>query len=572
MRIPPAFLVACALGLAGAPPLLAQPSGASTSLVPADLVVRHAAIWTVDAKRPRAEALAVLGGEIVAIGSEADVAPRIGPNTRVIDAKGRTVLPGFTDTHVHFLSGALGLTRADLEGAKDVTELRTRLTAYRASHPGTSWVLGRGWNYAMFGAEALPNKKYLDDLFPDRPVFLSGYDGHTSWVNSKALALAGITRATPDPANGAIVRDANGDATGALKEKASGLVSKLVPAPSRAEQVQALVAGMQLAATLGVTRVHSAGGDFEVLPLLDSLRQAGKLTLRFDIGYRLEPPALRPADLTAIEEARARYTGDWVSGGLVKLMIDGVIESHTAAMLGPYTDQPNTSGSMFWEPKAFAEAVKVLDGKGLRLMTHAIGELGVRTVLDAYAAAATANGARDRRHRVEHIETIAASDIARFGKDGVIAGMQPLHAYPDVNTTDVWARNIGPERASRAWVWKRIRSAGGRLAFGSDWPVVTLNPWPGVQVGVTRQTEDGRPKGGFVPSERLSVAEMIAGYTLGAAVAAGRERREGSLATGKVADFIVLARDPFTASPKQLAEMRVAMTVVGGKVVVEERR
>ena len=367
------------------------------------------------------------------------------------------------------------------------------------------------------------------------------------------------------------MRDANGDATGALKEKASGLVSKLVPEPSRAELVQALVAGMQLAATLGVTRVHSAGGDFEVLPLLDSLRQAGRLTLRFDIGYRLEPPTLRPADVTAIEEARTRYTGDWVSGGLVKLMIDGVIESHTAAMLGPYTDQPNTSGSMFWEPKAFAEAVKVLDGKGLRLMTHAIGELGVRTVLDAYAAAATANGARDRRHRVEHIETIAASDIARFGKDGVIAGMQPLHAYPDVNTTDVWARNIGTERASRAWVWKRIRTAGGRLAFGSDWPVVTLNPWPGVQVGVTRQTEDGRPKGGFVPSERLSVAEMIAGYTLGAAVAAGRERREGSLATGKVADFIVLARDPFTASPKQLAEMRVAMTVAGGKVVLEER-
>ncbi len=567
MRLPPVF----ALALVCVPAAMAQ-KVAPSALPPADLVIHHAAIWTVDAAHPRAQALAVQGSTIVAIGKNDDIMGRVGPKTRIIDAHGRAVLPGFTDTHVHFLSGALGLTRADLEGAKDVAELRTRLTKYRDLHPGTGWVQGRGWNYAMFGKEALPHKKYLDDLFPDRPVWLSGYDGHTSWVNSKALALAGITKDTKDPANGVIVRDANGDATGALKEKASGLVGKLAPPPTRAENVQALIAGMKLAGTLGVTRVHSAGGDFEVLPILDSLEKAGALSVRFDIGYRVEPPALRQEQLIAIEDAQKRYTSDWLAGGLIKLMIDGVIESHTAAMLGPYTDQPNTSGALFWERKPFADAVRVLDGKGLRIMTHAIGELGVRTTLDAYAAAVKANGPRDRRFRVEHIETVAASDIARFGKEGVIAGMQPLHAYPDVNTTDVWARNIGPDRASRAWAWKRIQTGGGRLAFGSDWPVVTLNPWPGVQVGVTRMTEKGIPKGGFVPSEKLSVAEMIRGYTLGAAIAGGREAKEGTLATGKLADFIVLESDPFTASPAQLARMQVDATIVGGKVVYERKK
>ncbi len=558
-----------ALALAGAPAAEAQ----TRTPPPADLVVHHAAIWTVDAANPRAQAIAISGGTIVAIGKNEAIMPRVGPNTRVIDAHGRTVLPGFTDTHVHFLSGALGLARVDLEGARDVAELRTRLARYRDAHPGTGWIQGRGWNYAMFGREALPHKKYLDDLFPDRPVLLSGYDGHTSWANSKALALAGITTSTPDPTNGTIVRDANGEPTGALKEKASSLVGRLVPAPTRAENVQALVAGMKLAGSLGVTRVHSAGGDFEVLPLLDSLQKAGALTVRFDIGYFVNPPSLASADLVAIEDARTRYTGDWLSGGLIKMMIDGVIESHTAAMLGPYTDQPTTSGTLFWEPKAFADAVRVLDGKGLRIMTHAIGELGVRTTLDAYAAARKANGVRaDRRMRVEHIETIAAADIRRFGAQGVIASMQPLHAYPDVNTTAVWARNIGPERAGRAWAWRRIAAGGGKLAFGSDWPVVTLNPWPGIQVGVTRQTEAGVPKGGFVPSERLSVADMVAGYTLGSAYAGGRESKEGTLTVGKLGDLIILEDDPFTSAPARLAGMQVDATIVGGRVVYERRK
>ena len=539
------------------------------SPTPADLVVRHAAIWTVDSARPRAEALAVVGDSIVAVGTDAEIRSLIGPRTRVIDAKGKTVLPGFTDTHVHFLMGSLSLARVALGDATDMAGLRSVLRDWQQRNPGSGWVTGRGWTYGMIGGDGMPSRRDLDDIFPDRPVQFSAYDGHTSWVNSKALALAGITRETTDPPNGVIVRDATGEPTGALKEKASALVSKLVPNPTPEEIREALQIGLRHASSVGVTRVHSAHGDYEILPLLDSLRLAGTLPVRFDVGMFADPPALLPGFVAKLDSARERYRGDWVSAGLVKLMIDGVIESHTAAMLAPFTTDTTTSGSLFWSVVAFNDAVTTLDARGYRLMTHAIGDRGVRTVLDAYAAARQANGPHDRIHRIEHIETIAAADIPRFGRESVIASMQPLHAYPEGDGDGVWTRAIGPERASRSWVWKQIGDNGGRVGFGSDWPVVTLNPWKGLQVAVTRQTEAGMPAGGFVPSERLDVAAAIAAYTKGGAVAGGRTAREGSLAVGKFADFIMLERDPFQATPMQLASMQVQLTVVGGRIVFQ---
>lgn len=536
---------------------------------PADLVVRHAAIWTVDSTRPRAEALAVIGDTIAFVGTDAAVTSWIGPRTRVIDARGRTVLPGFTDSHVHFTSGSLSLTKVSLGEAGSMADIRATLRAWRRTHPGRAWVVGFGWLYGSVGGDGIPDKRQLDDLFPDRPVFLSAYDGHTTWVNSAALRLAGITRSTPDPANGVIVRDAAGEPTGALKEKASALVSRLIPATMPAEERRALLQGLRYASSVGVTRVHSAHGDFDLLPVLDSLRRAGTLPVRFDVGVFVDPPALTPAFVARIDSARQRYQGDWVSAGLVKLMIDGVIETHTAAMLAPFTGD-TARGALFWPVAGFTQAVTELDARGFRVMTHAIGDRGVRTVLDAYASARATNGNRPRIQRIEHIETIDPADIARFGREGVIASMQPRHAYPEgANDTGVWSRAIGRERAGRAWVWKQIRDNGGRLAFGSDWPVVTLDPWPGVQVAVHRQTEDGTPPEGFVPSERLDLATVIAAYTMGPAIAAGRERREGSITPGKLADVIMLVGDPFRATQRQLASMRVAMTVVGGRVVYE---
>jgi predicted amidohydrolase YtcJ len=315
--------------------------------------------------------------------------------------------------------------------------------------------------------------------------------------------------------------------------------------------------------------VHSAGQDFEYLDLYNELRNHGELTLRFYIAYFLDPPGLTPQSNALIDNARRQYHDDWIAGGVVKTMLDGVVEAHTAAMLEPYTDDPTQSGKLFWDPDKYKATIADLDARGLQIFTHAIGDKAVRLALDAYQNAAAVNHTKDARPRIEHIETITAEDIDRFGKLGVIASMQPLHSYPDDDTLGIWSRNIGPDRASRAWVWRSIQAKGGALAFGSDWPVVTLNPWPGVQTALTRQTSEGNPPGGFIPQQRLSLEDTIRGYTLGAAFAGRREKTEGSLEPGKLADFILLDRDLFKIEPSEIDKTEVLITVVGGKVVYQ---
>ncbi|HKW65473.1 MAG TPA: amidohydrolase [Candidatus Acidoferrum sp.] len=562
IMLPVAAILLCVSGAANGQGLIVKP---------ADIIVIHARVYTENPKQPWAEAVAIHGAKIVAVGNDAAIEKMRGIGTKVINAGGKLVLPGFVDCHIHFLDGSLSLGRVNLQGAKDAADIQKRLRDYASEHPGDDWILGRGWDYAMFGPEALPHKKYLDEIFPSRPVFLEGYDGHTYWANSKALALAGITRETPNPANGVIVRDAQtGEATGALKEAAQGLVAKVVPKPTREEKLLALRAGMKWANEHGVTRVHSAGGDFEILDLYDEMRHRGDLSLRMYIAYFLNPPSLRPQDVDAIEAARKKFHDEWIDAGAVKFMVDGVIESHTAAMLEPYTDDPTLKGKPFWEPANYNAAVAELDKRGLQLFTHAIGDYGIRMTLDAYEKAAEQNHLKDRRSRIEHIETAAAADIPRFGKLGVIASMQPLHSYPDADTLDVWARNIGPERASRAWAWKSIADGGGRLAFGSDWPVVTLNPWEGIQTAVTRQTAEGTPEAGFVPEQRLTVAQAVEGYTLGAAFAGRREKTEGSLEVGKLADLIIISQNIFDINPHKIGATKVVATIVGGRVVYQK--
>ena len=545
-------------------------AAAKYSTAPADSILLNARIYTVNPRQPWAEALAIRGDKIVAVGSAKQIAAYRGPSTHVLDAKNRLVLPGFTDCHIHFMDGSLSLGRVNVEGAKNVEEIQKKVKEFAEAHPSAPWILGRGWSYPAFGAAALPDKKYLDAVVPDRPVYLEGFDGHTYWANSKALEAAGISRDTPDPPNGKIVRDPKtGEATGALKEAAFSLVDKVVPNPSREERLDALRQGIREANKAGLVRVHSAGQDFEWLDLYDELRKKGELTLRFYVAYFLDPPELTASELQTIEEARKTYHDDWISGGIVKTMLDGVIESHTAAMLEPYSDDPSQSGKLFWDPAKYKQAVVELDRRGLQIFTHAIGDRAVRLALDAYEEAHKANHTTDSRDRIEHIETITAADIPRFGKLGVIASMQPLHAYPDEDTLGVWARNAGPERATRAWAWRSIAANGGRLAFGSDWPVVTLNPWQGVQNALTRQTPEGTPPGGFVPSERLSLEKTIKAYTLDAAYAGKREKTEGSLEPGKLADLIVLSQDLFKVDPHKTADTKVLLTVVGGKTVYE---
>jgi hypothetical protein len=564
--LPTFLLLLCASSLLGAQGLIVEP---------ADIIVIHGRVYTENPVQPWAQAVAIRKSKIVAVGDDAAIERMRGMGTKVINAGGKLVLPGFVDCHIHFMEGSAKLRWVSIEGAKNLAEIRYKLAAYALQNPGDGWILGHGWNYGMFGPGKLPDKKDLDDIFPNRAVSLEGFDGHTYWANSKALALAGITRDTTDPPNGTIVRDpATGEATGALKESATALIDRVRPPMTSAEKLLALRAGMKWANQNGLTRVHAAGGhflsgDFEDLELYEEMRKRGDLSLRVQIAYLLDPPALRPQDIEAVENARKKFSNDWLLASMIKFFLDGVIESHTAAMLEPYSDDPSLKGTLFWEPEKYKAAVAELDKRGFQLFTHAIGDYAVRTALDAYEEAEARNHKRDHRPRIEHIETISAADIPRFGKLGVIASMQPLHSYPEADVLDVWVHNVGPERASRAWAWKSISDAGGRVCFGSDWPVVTLNPWEGIQTAVTRQTTEGTPEKGFVPDQRMTVAQAIDGYTLGAAFAGRHEKTEGSLEVGKLADLIIVSQNVLDIPPRKIGETKVLTTIVGGRIVYQ---
>ncbi len=554
------------LGLRNCAILLLLCIASLVSAQQADVIVHHARIYTVNPAQPWADAVALRDGKVLAVGSEQEVARVKGPQTQLLDAAGRIVLPGFTDCHVHFMSGSVGLTGVILDDAKSVEEIQRRVKQFADQHPDQPWVLGRGWFYPLFAPSGMPDRSILDAVVPDRPVFLESYDGHTYWANTKALELAHVTRATPDPPNGVIVRDAQGVPTGALKDFAARLVRNVVPPVTREQRLATLRLGLHEAAKNGVVRIHSAGGDFEYFDLYDELRSKGELTARFYIAYFLDPPELTTKELDLIENARAKYHDDWLSAGAVKTMLDGVVESHTAALT--YADTGKTTPT-FWAADKYTAAMQELDERGLQMFTHAIGDNAVHLALNAFENMQRVNGTHDMRPRVEHVETIQAADVARFGQLGVIASMQPLHAYPDDDTLGPWLSGAGQDLGSRAWVWKSIMDAGGHLAFGSDWPVVTINPWPGVEVAVTRQTTDGTPAGGFVPSQRLTVAQAIAGYTIGAAYAGHREKTEGSIEPGKLADLIVLSQDPFAVPANQLSKTEVLLTMVGGKIVYQ---
>ena len=541
----------------------------------ADVVVIHGRIYTLEAKHPWAQAIAIRGERILAVGKDREILRRQNSSTKIIDAKGRLVLPAFTDCHVHFMDGSRAMRQVALDDAKTIGEIQQRVKAFAAAHPNDPWVLGRGWSYPLFPPSGLPHKKYLDEIIPDRPVYLEGFDGHTWWANSAALRAAHVTKGTADPPGGTIVRDdTTGEPTGAIKEDAAdAIIRRAIPELSREEKLQALRNGIKLANQFGLARVHVLGGvnaghdDLENVDLLEELRQSGELTLRFYLASRLDPPEMTEKQLEAIVRARQRYHDDWIAAGSAKIFLDGVIETHTAAMLAPYSDDPRLSGELLWDPGKYKQFVAELDRAGIQVFTHAIGDRAIRLALDAYEDASTKNSTQDMRDRIEHIEDPSAADIPRFGKLGVIASMQPLHAYPDVDILKSWAPNVGPERARRGWPWHSIQSAGGVLAFGSDWPIVTLSPWPGLETAVTRQTTDGQPKDGWIPAERIRLADAIRAYTLNAAFAGHREKNEGSIESGKLADLIIVSQDLFEIQPEKIADTQVLLTLVGGRVV-----
>ncbi len=538
---------------------------------PADLILTGGKVWTADASCPVAQAVAVRDGKIVFVGTDKDAARWKGKKTQVVPLRGRLVTPGFEDAHMHVMSGARNLDRIDLTDETALPAIQERIRRFAKANPASPWVLGRGWVYGSFPG-GLPTREQLDAVVPDRPAYMDCYDGHTGWANSRALVLAGITRDTKDPQNGTIVRDPKtGEPTGALKEAAGGLVKDLLPEPDPERHYALLLQALELLNRTGITAVQDAGWTSEevarYLPLLERARAAGKLTVRVRLTFDVSPddPATGVAEAVRL---RDRTQGGAIVFGGMKGYVDGVIESHTAAMLTPYSDDPALGRGMpRWGPAVLDRAVAAADKAGLQVWLHAIGDRGIRMALDAYAGAAAQNGARDRRHRVEHVEAVDAADVPRFAALGAVASMQPLHANPDQNNEEVWERNVGPERARRGFAWRLIEQAGGRIAFGSDWPVVTPDVFRGLYCAVARKTREGTPAGGWMPQSAVSVESALRHYTIDAAWAGFGEKERGSLSVGKRADLVVLSRDILAEPPEEILRTRALFTLLDGKPV-----
>ncbi len=528
---------------------------------------------------PGATAVRIEAGQIAAVGREAEV----GRAGEIVDARGGLVLPGFDDAHIHLRGGARQLDQAQLYPLQTVEAVQAVIAAHAAATPGRDWVEGRGWLYAPFPG-GLPTREILDRVVPDKPAFMGCYDGHTGWVNTVALRLAGIDRETPDPPNGVIVRDGDGQPTGVLKEEAQLLVERLIPVPTEAEDrasVRRALAGLH---TMGITAAQDAWLEPGELAFWSRVHADGELALRFR-GALIMAPGQTLAEwrdrLDAYEAlAFPLRGGDFLDGGILKTFVDGVIEAKTASMLAPY-EGDSDAGLPAWEPADLDAFTAEADRRGWQVEAHAIGDRGVRLALDAFEHAVAANGpwtgdphgrgaargTHERRHRVEHIETIDPADIPRFADLGVVPSMQPYHGDPSPNQISVWAGNIGPDRAGRAWAWRSIRDAGGRLAFGSDWPVVPYDPFIALNNAVNRQTTDGEPADGWLPGERLSLEHALEAYTAGSAFAAHADHRRGRVAPGMDGDVVVLDRDLLAAGPSAIIGTSVRLTVLGGHIV-----
>ena len=535
-------------------PLTAQPP-------PADAVYRNGIIWTGDSTRPSAQALAVRGGRLVAVGSDRDMQALIGPATKQVDLGGKRVVPGFIDAHWHLPTAS----RADLVGAGNVREIVRRLELWAAKLPKGAWVVGRGWTPSDFPQNAA-HKQYLDAAFPDRPVLISDRDGHQSLANSVALRLAKVTAATKDPVQGVIERGAGGEPTGLLKESASGLVSRLVPPPTRADIARRIDEESRAAAGYGITMVQEAsrrapsGAVFDVLA--DAAR-ADTMRLRWYVSVPFDPNATR-VQLARFVQLKQQYNGPWLRYGIAKGMLDGTVDAQTAAMLEPYAGTDAT-GLPFWSAPVLNRGVVRYDSAGLQVELHAIGDKAVRMALDAYAQARKVNGVRDSRHRVEHVEVPSPRDLPRFRQLGVIASTQAIFATPDVTTLTNYAPLLGPRRAALSNNFRQFDEAGAVQAFGSDYPVFPMDVIRGIYTAVTRMTPQGTPKGGWYPAGRISVEAALRHFTRDAAYAAFMEKEAGMLREGFLADCVVLSEDLLAVPPAQLLRVQVERTVVGGR-------
>ena len=528
----------------------------------ASLVLLNGKIWTVNDRQPRAEAVACLGSRIVAVGSNDEIRKWVGTGTEVIDLAGKLVLPGFNDAHVHFFSGGENLAGVHLRDAKSEDEFRRRIAEFAAKQPHGRWITGGGWDHENWTPARLPTRKSIDEASAGHPVFVERLDGHMGLANSAALKLAGITRDTPDPPGGTIVRDAAGEPTGVLKDGAMERLYRAIPEPSADQIADAVRAAMRYAAENGVTSVQDMSAAPEILRAYETLLARGDLTVRIS-GHQ---PLATWQRLAAVG-LHADFGGEKLHIGGLKGFADGSLGSTTALFFEPYLDAPNTAGmansEMIPESKMQTHILDA-DRAGLQVAVHAIGDKANHMVLGMYEEAERQNGARDRRFRIEHAQHLRADDIPRFGRLHVIASMQPYHCIDDGR----WAeKRIGPERAKGTYAFRALLDSGAVLAFGSDWDVAPMVPLLGIYAAATRRTLDGKHPDGWVPEQKITVAEAIRAYTMGSAYASFDEQIKGSIEPGKLADMVVVSDDILSIPAVEIEMTRVDTTVFDGKVI-----
>jgi predicted amidohydrolase YtcJ len=545
-------------------------SGAATARVSpeaADLAMRNGAVYTLDGARSWAQAVAIRAGRIVYVGTDAGLASYVGAHTRVVDLHGRMLLPGFQDAHIHPISGGIEANSCDLSGMNSVEEYVEAVRKYAAAHPQEAWITGGGWLMSTFGPGGRARRELLDAVVPNRPVYLSSSDGHTVWVNTRALELAHITADTPDPPDGRIDRDPETrQPLGTLQEGASAAVDAVLPEPTSAQRAAGLEYAVRLLNGYGITAIQDAAVYEEDLKTYRAFERRGALSLHVVAALWWEH-SKGLEQIERFERLRREYRSALVDPGTVKIMQDGVLENYTAVLLEPYQLPGDVRGIPMLQPELLKEAVTRLDAAGFQVHFHTIGDGAVREALDAIAAARAHNGDLGHRHHLAHLELIDPADVPRFRELGAAANFQPLWAYADDYITQLTIPFIGPERSSRIYPIGSVYRSGAVVAFGSDWSVSSANPLEEIQVAVTRMDPAGGSTQPFLPQERIALPEALAAFTINAAWVNRLEKETGSIEVGKRADLVVLDHDLFAIPPTEIARTRVLVTLFDGRAV-----
>lgn len=536
----------------------------------ADTVYINGRIYTVDEDRSWAEAVAVTDGKISYVGSNGQANDHIGSSTTVVDLNGRLMLPAFQDSHIHPIGSGIEALACDLNSFEDLPSYKTVIAECAAKFPDREWVVGGGWSMAVFGAGGAPNKAILDELVPDRPVYLTSRDGHSGWANSVALEIAGITNDTPNPVDGIIDKDpVTGELIGSLQEGAMSLMEAHVPQPTEDMRLDGLRYTMNMLHSYGITAMQDASvrrGDFETYATMET---RGELKMHVVASQWWERTS-GIEQISDFERLREEYSNDSIDGSTIKIMQDGVLENYTAAMLEPYLEAGGTKGIPMVDPELLKQVLAELDAKGFQVHFHAIGDAAVRQCLDAVEYARKINGPLGNRHHISHLQVIHPDDIPRFAQLDVVANFQPFWAYADEYITDLNLPALGEERVSWMYPMRSIEESGATVAFGSDWAVSTAEPFAQMETAITRRGAYGHPSPVFIPEEKISVASAISAFTINAAFVNKIEDKTGSIEIGKLADLIVLDQNILEIDPANISETKILLTLFGGEPVYGE--